>query len=287
MPFDTAILGDDFCPMNHKSIQPIGANALKVFDERGQEIEGWHHITRGDTGATIRLAPASYTVVQNEEAVGAIEDALKKSKLDLTDARFGCDYSHDGARMFAQWLLPAHTAYIRNGVEASLRVILLNSYDATTALQARIGSFNWACANQAVSGKEYSSFRFQHSGKIDLGPAIGKLTLAAEEHVETVKRLETWPAVHVTDQQARKLLSALPKATESLVDNLVHAWLKARDEDPLQGGPNLFCLWNVLTAWSSKEKDGENFVARNWERQTKVAQLVEGKLWAEVEAAGV
>lgn len=284
MPFDTAILGNDFMPMNHREIQPIAAKALKVFDEENHEIEGWHHIVRGDTGSTIRVAPATYTVVQNEYAVDMIEDALKKSKLDLTDARFGCDYSHDGARMFAQWILPAHTAHVRDNVEASLRVILLNSYDASTSLQARVGTFNWACANQAVSGKEFSSFKFQHSGKIDLTPAIGKLTLAAEEHVETVHRLERWPGVAISDKQARKILSAVPRITESMVDNLVHAWLKARDEDPLQGGPNLFCLWNVLTAWSSKEKDGENFVARNWDRQTKVAQLVESKLWQDVEA---
>ena len=262
------------------------AKALKVFDETGKEITGYHHVTRGDTGATIRVAPDSYTMVQNDYAVDMIEDALRKSKLNLSDARFGCDYSHDGARMFAQWLLPAHTAHIREGVEASLRVILLNSYDGSTSLHGRVGNYNWACANQAVSGKEYSSFRFRHSGAIDLEAAIGKLTLAAEEHVDMVHRLEKWPSVKVTDKQARMILSALPKATEALVDNLVHAWLKARDEDPVQGGANLFCLWNVLTAWSSKEKDGENFVARNWERQTKVAALVESKLWSSVEAEG-
>jgi hypothetical protein len=286
MPFDTAILGSDFVPMNHKAVQPISARALKIFDEDGKEIEGFHHIVRGDTGATLRVAPASYTVVQNEEAIDAIESALKKSKLDLTDARFGADYSDNGARMFAQWILPAHTAHIRDDVEASLRVILLNSYDSSCALQGRVGSFNWACANQAVSGKEYASFRLQHSGKIDLVPAIGKLTLAAEEHVVEVKRWEKWPAVAVSDILARKVISALPKASGMLVDNLVHAWLKARDEDPLQGGPNLFCLWNVLTAWSSKERDGENPATRNWERQNRVAELVESKLWAEVEAAG-
>jgi len=286
MPFDTAILGEDFTPMNHRTVQPIGAKALKIFNQNGEEIVGYHQIVRGDNAETIRVAPATYTLVQNEEAVDKIEEALKKSRLDLTDARFGCDYSQDGARMFAQWLLPAHTAFIRPGVEASLRVILLNSYDATTALQGRIGSFNWACANQAVSGKEFSSFRFTHKGEIDLGTAIGRLTLAAEEHVEAVQRLERWPAIPLSDQQARRIIASLPKATEALVDNLVHAWLKARDEDPLQGGPNLFCLWNVLTAWSSKERTGDNVAVRNWDRQTKVAALVESKLWQDIEATG-
>lgn len=288
MPFDTAILGDDFMPMNHKTIQPVAAEALEIFNAKGELIPGYHHIVRGDTGETIRVAPKSYTLVQNETAIGMIEDALTKSKLDLTDARFGCDYSSDGARMFAQWLLPAHTAKVRDGVEASLRVVLLNAYDGSTALQGRVGAFNWVCANQSVSGQEYASFRFQHRGEIDLAPAIGRLTTAAECHALEVRRWERWPAIPVSDQLARKLIGALPKVSETTVDQLVHAWLIARDEDPLQGGPNLWCLMNVLTNWATRGEGGRTLdkVSRSWERQTQVATLLEGKQWLEVETVG-
>ncbi len=287
MPFDATILGDDFMPMNHKTIQPIAASALKIFDADGKEISGWHHICRGDTGETIRVAPDSYTLVQNDYAVALIEDALNKSKLDTTDGRFGADYSADGARMFAQWILPAHTSKIKDGVEASLRVILFNAYDGSAALQGRVGSLNWACANQAFSGKEYASFKFQHKGKIDLEPAIARLAVAAEKHVVEAVRWERWPTIAVSDMLARKLLTALPKATESTVDSLIHAWLRARDEDPVQGGPNLWCLFNVLTRWATHDQGGRGERAqRNWDRQAQIAEVMEGKTWREVEAAG-
>lgn len=285
MPFDTTILGDDFMPMNHKTIQPIAAQALKVYTAGGDEIPGWHHICRGDTGETIRLAPDSYTLVQNDYAVAMIEDALMRSRLDTTDGRFGCDYSSDGARMFAQWILPAHTAKIKPGVEASLRVILFNAYDGSTALQGRVGSLNWACANQAQSGKEYASFRFQHKGKIDLGPAIERLTIAAEKHVIEAHRWEHWPTVAVSDQTARKVIGAVPKITETQADGLVHAWLRARDDDPVQGGPNLWCLFNVLTRWATHDGGRGDRAQRNWDRQGQIATLMEGKTWMEVEAA--
>lgn len=286
MPFDTAILGDDFMPMDHKTVQPIGARALKCFDEQGQEIVGYHHIVRGDTGATIRVAPDSYTVVQNDFAVATIEQALHQSNLNLSGARFGVDYSHDGARMFAQWLLPAHTQMVRQGVEATLRVILLNSYDGTAALHCRTGSFNWACANQAVSGKEFGSFKFIHSGEIDLEPAVRRLTAAAEDHVQQVRRWELWPSIRVSDRQARAVIAAMPQTLESQVDSLVHAWVKARDEDPVQGGDNLWCLYNVLTAWASKEGGGgPNRAFRNFERMKRVAVVTEGKLWTELATA--
>jgi hypothetical protein len=288
MPFDTAILGDDFMPMNHKTVQPLAASALKIFDATGKEIEGYHHITRGDTGATIRVAPDSYTLVQNDYAVALIEDALIKSRLDTTDARFAADYSSDGARMWAQWILPAHTSKVRQGVEASLRVIFINAYDGSTALHGRVGSFNWACANQAVSGKEYASFRFQHKGEIDLVPAIARLTIAAEQHAIEVTRWERWTGIKVTDKLALKLLATLPKASETTVDALVHAWVKAKDEDPVQGGDNLWCLANVLTNWATRGEGGRGADKglRNWERQNHVAALMETKAWQEVEAVG-
>ena len=286
MPFDTATLDGDFVPMDHRKVQPIAAKALKIFNEEGREIADYHHIVNGETGGTIRVCPDSYALVQNELAVGLIDQALKQSRLDLTDARFGVDYSHDGARMFAQWLFPAHTALVRPGVEATLRVVLLNSYDGSSALHCRTGAYNWVCANTSVSGNEFASFKFNHKGEINLAPAIAKMTLAAEEHVEQVKRWENWPLIKITDQTARAVICSVPKLSESQADGLVHAWLKARDEDELQGGDNLWCLYNVLTAWcGEKAVIGGNRAHRNWNRERDIADMVEGKLWQEIASA--
>lgn len=286
MPFDTATLGNDFVPMNHREVQPLPALVRRVFDEDGTLIEGFHHIVSGVSGKTIRVAPETYTIVQNDVAVNTIETALRNSRLDLTDARFGVDYSHDGARMFAQWVLPAHTALVRPGVEATLRLVLLNSYDGTSAVHCRTGAYNWVCANTSVSGKEFASFKFNHSGEIDLTPAVAKLTLAAEQHVEQVRRWEQWPSIEINDQTMRAVIATMPKATESQIDSLIHAYLRARDEDELQGGANLWCLFNVLTAWASRDNTGRdsNRAFRDWGRQKDVAAVVEGKLWQEIAA---
>ena len=108
-----------------------------------------------------------------------------------------------------------------------------------------------------------------------------------EQHVEEVHRWEHWPSVAVSDILARKLLTALPKASTAQVDALIHEWLRARDEDPLQGGPNLWCLSQVLTRWATHdEAKGENKAFRNWERHERIAELFESKLWQEIERAG-
>jgi uncharacterized protein DUF932 len=288
MPFDlmdTEKAG--FMPMNHRTIQPIPAEALKVFDARGEEIPGYHHIVRGDTGKTIRVCSDSYTLVQNDFAIATVEDALAKSTLDRADMQFGIDYSHDGARMFAQWLLPAHTEKVKSGVEATLRLIMLNAYDGSTAFSGRSGSYNWACANQAVAGKDFGSFRFIHTGEIDVEEAVKKLTLAAEDHVEQAKRWREWPEIAVTDEQACTALCALPGASDAQVDALVHAWLKARDDtDNVQSGANLWCLYNVLTAWATHDPSAPKQRAQKlFDRQRRVAQVIDGEVWKELAAA--
>jgi Domain of unknown function (DUF932) len=291
MPFDlieSEKLG--FMPMNHTRMQPIAAEARKVFDEKGEEVTGYHRIVRGDTGKTIRVCSDGYTVIQNSFAIETVETALAKSTLDCTDMRYGIDYSHDGARMFAQWMLPAHTAKVKQGVEATLRLILLNSYDGSTALHCRSGSFNWACANQSVSGKEFESFRFTHTGEIDLPAAVAKLTLAAEDHVEQAKRWELWPLIDITDEQACGVLCTLPHASDTQIDALVHAWLKARDDrDSVQSGSNLWALYNVLTAWATYDspegRGGRQRAQKQFDRQKRVAQVIDGKLWTELAEA--
>lgn len=292
MPFDliaTEKLG--FMPMNHERAQPIPAEARKIFDSHGEEIAGYHHIVRGDTGATIRVAPDSYPLVQNDFVVRTVEEALSKTSMDLTDMRFGIDYSHDGARMFAQWLLPAHTALVKQGVEATLRIIILNSYDGSTAFSGRSGSYNWACANQAVSGKDFGSFRFVHAGEIDVGEAIAKLTLAAEEHVEQTRRWESWPQIGVSDEQACAVLCTLPGASDAQIDGLVHAWLKARDDaENVQSGANLWCLMQVMTAWATHgigEERSKQRAQKSFDRQKRVATVLDGKLWQELAGEAV
>jgi hypothetical protein len=171
-------------------------------------------------------------------------------------------------------------------VEATLRTVLLNSYDGSSAIHGRTGAYNWVCANTSVSGTEFGSFRMAHKGKIDLEPAVARLTKAAEDHVQQVERWKRWPGIRISDATARAVIGSIPTASESMVDGLVHAWLKARDEDELQGGDNLWCLFNVLTAWaSSKEANAlamANRAFRNNDRELKIAKTIEGKLWKEL-----
>jgi hypothetical protein len=270
-----------FIPADHAAPKFFPVKARRLFDEAGHELPGYLRIVREDTGDTLHVATDSYKVVTNEEAFGAFEDALKASTLDLTDMRIGTDYAANGARCFRQYLLPAHRVEVKNGIEVALRLIMMNSYDGSLKFRGQCGAYNFVCANTSVSGTDYAQFSMRHSGGIDVKQAIAGLTKAAEEHLETTRRWRAWPRIPVSDQQALEVCKAMPLATPGLVDHLVHSWLRARDEGGPQSGANLWCLWNVLTAWATH---GDLHVRggtgqAKFDRERRVARLTESKPW--------
>lgn len=295
MPFDGAykdqMAQHGFIPANHQ--QPVFHNVevRKLYDEKGEELPGWQRVVNVDLGKTLHVATDAYRLVPNEVAYGAFEDALKRSRLDLTDMQIGTDMPALGARCFRQYVLPAHTVRVKPGVDVALRFIMLNSYDGTTSFRGMSGAYNFVCANTSIVGRDYARFALRHTGEPDVENAILGLVKAAEEHVEVSNKWSLWPQIRLTDQQAITAIKALPNSgggasPKSVVDHLVHAYVDARDSDGPQSGPNLWCLYNVLTAWSTHGQTEEALgMATQLDRERRIATLVDGKAWKVLEAA--
>lgn len=291
MPFDgpyaDLVAKHGFIPADHAAPKFFPVKARKLFDEMGTELPGWLRIVREDTGDTLHVATDKYQVVTNEEAFGAFEDALHSSTLDLTDMQIGTDYSNGGARCFRQYLLPAHRVEVKPGNEVALRLLMMNSYDGSMKFRGQCGAYSFVCANTSIVGKDYAQFSMRHSGKIDVPKAIAGLTQAAEEYLETARQWKLWPQITVTDEQAMAVCGDMPLATTTLTDLLVHAWLRAKTGSGPQTGPNLWTLYNTLTAWSSHTDDtlktGRGQV--RFDREKRVAALLEGKVWKALQEA--
>jgi hypothetical protein len=295
MPFDNLPYADlmqqhGFIPANHAQPAFYPVTARRLFDEKGEELEGWKRIVREDTNRTLHVATDSYQVVSNEDAFGAFEQALRDSALDLADMQIGTDYAAFGARCFRQYLLPAHRVEVKPGNAVALRIIMMNSYDGSLKFRGQAGAYSFVCANTSILGTDYGKFSFAHraGADIDVAGAARGLIAAAEGHVATAAQWKRWPAIAVTDETAIAVFQTLPSASKSLVDHLVHAWVRARNDDANpQGGANLWALYNVLTAWSSH---GESDVqggrgAIRFEREVKVAKVIEGEPWKALAAA--
>jgi hypothetical protein len=300
MPFDGTyqdmMAKHGFIPANHEQPKFFHVEARRLYDEKGVELDGWRRIYNADLDKTLHVATDRYELVTNEDAYGAFEDGLKKSSLDLTDMQLGTDFSAFGARCFRQYVLPAHMVRVKPGVDVALRFIMLNSYDGSTRFKGMSGAYNFVCANTSIMGKDYASFSFVHRGAIDLETAVAGLVKAAEEHVQGGERWSLWPRIAISDQQAISACKALPgtlggghgATPKSTIDHLVHAYLTARDTDGVQGGPNLWTLYNVFTAWSTHGEvlnvEGGLGQAK-FDRERRVAALLDTKAWKALEAA--
>lgn len=288
MPFDLPYADlmekHGFISADHAAPRFFPVEARKLYDEKGHEVDGYRRIVNADTNKTLNVTSVGYSLITNERLFSELEDKLRESKLDLTDMRIGTEFARDGARVFRQYMLPAHRVTVKPGVDVALRILALNSYDGSSRCTGRAGAYNFVCANTSIFGTDIAGFKLRHSGDLDLSGAVAGLVKAAEDHVAEASKWRVWPDIRITDVAARALIQTMPGISRVVVDYLVHRYLVARDTDELQGGPNLWTLYNVLTAWSTHgevdEKRKGNFGAQvRSDREEVVRKTVTGAHW--------
>lgn len=287
-PYAEQVKRFGFIPANHREPTFERVVLRKVFDEAGTEIPGYLSVFNETKNKTLAVHSDGYQLIPNEVISTAFLDAINESGLDTTDMMVATDYSHEGRRFFEQYLLPAHQVRVKPGVDVALRLVNFNTYDGSGAARGVAGALNFVCANTSIAGNEAARFAFRHSGeKPDIKAAAKAMVSAAEAFVEECRGWADWPHIPVSDQQALRLFKALPGATESSVEHLTKKWVEARDLDPVQGGANLWCLYNVLTAWAThtEASRGKNGVALRFQREGTVQKALATKEWKTLVAA--
>jgi hypothetical protein len=278
-PYGDVMARYGFIPADHQAARFERVVARKIFDETGEELPGYLRIYNEDRAKTLHVTTDGYQLITNEEAFTAFDEAIGRSELDTAGMVVGTDYSHEGARIFRQYLFPNHMVPVKPGVDVALRIVMLNSYDGTTAFRGTAGAFNFVCANTSIFGHEVSGFRMRHSGKADVSEGAKRLVDAAEAFVRETEAWKVWPSIPVSDTQAVGVFKAMPGTSESTVEHLTLAWVTARDHDPIQGGANLWALYNVLTAWATHTASRSNAAAARYSREGAVRRTLETKPW--------
>jgi hypothetical protein len=283
MPYADVMARHGFIPANHAEARFERVTARKLYDEAGEELPGWLRIYNEDRKKTLHVATDAYQLITNEEAFTAFEDAIGQSELRSGNMQIGTDYSHEGGRIFRQYLFPDHLVPVKPGVDVALRIVMFNSYDGTMGFRGQAGAFNFVCANTSILGHEVAGFKMRHAGKADVSEGARRLVDAAEAFVRETDAWKVWPSIPVSDQQAVEVFKAMPGASDSTVEHLTLAWVTARDRDPHQGGANLWCLYNVLTAWATHtETSGRgkaNAAAARYGREGAVRKALDTKPW--------
>lgn len=268
-----------FVPANHAEPKFFPIVEDKVFDQHGKAVPGYKRVARGDTGDTMAVMSADYKVITYERQFRAFDEALRLSPLDLSEMRIATDLTHDGARVFRQYVLPAYTIETSPGRELAMRFIMFGSYDGSTAFKGRVGAYDFVCANTSVIGKDLMKISVKHIGDTEskIDNAADALVRAASGYIKQKERIQRWQHIDVDPSMVKKLLKdELPQATEPLVDKLVADYVVA-------GELTLLGLWNVLTHWSTHHKTKAQRMQTVADREKRVTDLVEGRGWDWVE----
>lgn len=266
-----------FVPANHTApaFFPV---ALVPMSAAGRMIEGWRALVRADTGALLHCWQDGYKLVPHAAATAAFDAALRAGGLDTTGMLVATDLTHDGRRLFRQYVLPAHSVEVRPGDATALRIVGFNSYDGSLAVSWRGGGYRFVCANTTVIGRDVATAKARHSAGLDMEALARGMVAACALYVAETARWIRWAAVPVDTDRAVRVLRALPGASDALVGQLTTAWVGGREDD------TLWALFNTLTHWATHDATrGGNRMATVHARQERVARLIDSKPWTALE----
>lgn len=272
-----------------------------IVTPEGHVIPGKKAICRADDGAPLSVVGSGYKTVANEEVFTSFTALLEKSKLDLEGAQVITEFSHDGARTFAQLILPSHTLKVGSGDETALRLIARNSYDGSSAFTVQAGGYRFVCSNGQIVGDSISYFRGKHVSSLDVKAAaqsisnvLGSFNRSQEWYSSLrSKKVNDKPAyaclAHAS-RNAEALQQGIPKSEEDmprLMKTLFESWRTHR----AQLGHNAWALYNTLTHFSTHHgtdrEDGErhaNSAAAKFRREDRVRETLSSKVWQKAAA---
>lgn len=284
-----------FVPLNHAEPNYFDVGMTNIFDDKGNRIPGHMAVKRMDTYDTLAVHSDAYRPVLDKDVFEAFEVGLANN-FDTTGMGVMYDRTHNGARMFVQYVLPKYTIDI-NGAQVSLRFLMWNSHDGSRATSGRAGHFNWVCANEAVTGKTVDAFEIKHIGKRGVGtegaleasrakvlPKIAGLIASAKEASEELRRMQSWAHIKLADSMVDAALKAFPGATDTLHNMLLADYTRAKSQTGPNGGDTAWSLYNVLTAWAThtKGKSDKNSTNAKVERQERVAKFMATREWKDL-----
>jgi len=229
-------------------------------------------IYRTDTGSELGVHGHGYQPVPPKTMIDSTRAILERSNLNTDGIKETIRTSHDGARCFVQYTLPAHTYDTPDGDEASLGLLATSSFDGTWPYLISAAAIQSACTNlQVFVSGEVAVFKAKHTKNLDIEGGARVITKALDifenekelwnEYINTeytdkrafthiVKALNAKSATSYMAQWSGstpfEVISALPRPNRNL-EYIFDAWLRYKR----RLGSNKWALYNAYTDWST------------------------------------
>lgn len=253
-------------------------------------------LVRDDNNESVGIVGQNYEVAQHPDAFRTVERIISNSDLDTTGISRDIQVSHDGARAYAVYTLPAHSAG-QGKEETALQISTRNSFDGSWCFHVEVGAVRMICLNGQVFLDSFAMFKARHTAGLNMEHAARKLSKAIDVYQNESERWIRWQNTSVTDNQAFKTFADVAgckfitpvKAMTSTVDSLLlepevyrnrtlmNLWTKYTNDERKALGSTAWAIYNTMTHWAThadatKSTAQKNIAAIQVARQDKVRQ---------------
>ena len=134
-----------------------------------------------DNGETLGIVSENYEVVQYNDIVEQVEEALTMSGINLTDANFYTNVYSDGAQLELRARFPAHEQSIDDKNDTVIPEFgFRTSHNRTWANNGMMGLWRSMCFNTLVNGNKLAYMYGRHTKNFHVPSFAAKVRGAAE-----------------------------------------------------------------------------------------------------------
>jgi hypothetical protein len=226
-------------------------------------------IYRTDTGQELGVHGHGYQAVAPSHMIDTTRAIIERSDLNTRDIEERIRTSHDGARCFVQYTLPAHTYETPDGDTASLSLLATSSIDGTFPFMISAAAIQSACTNlQVFIGGEVAVYKAKHTKSLNVEHGANLIVKALDVFNNERELWDKMQGEYVSSGQAfNEICEAVgtPKLIEDAKDltpsavvdinrnkakNLAYIW-DAFHKYKVRLGQNRWALYNAFTDWST------------------------------------
>lgn len=226
-------------------------------------------IYRTDTGQELGVHGHGYQAVAPKKMIDSTRSIIERSDLNTRDIEEVIRTSHDGARCFVQYNLPAHTYETPDGDTASLSLLATSSIDGTFPFMISAAAIQSACTNlQVFIGGEVAVYKAKHTKSLNVEHGANLIVKALDVFSNERDLWSYMQSEYVSSDQAFKEIChavGSPKLIEesqhhspsAVVDrnrgtgkNVAYIW-DAFHRYKVRLGQNRWALYNAFTDWST------------------------------------
>jgi len=272
-------------------------------------------IRRVDNKQPLGIVSDKYEVVQYMDIVDGVEQAISKSGMDLTDAKFATNVYDDGAKIELTAKFPAHQVAVGISKGKADDVIpefkFRTSQNRTWANNGMMGLWRSACYNTLVSGDKLAYVYGRHTKNFNIDSFATKIQNAGEFiSGNGLTEMREWYGTRVSRDQAvnlftKTLAKRMDNVTKKEVGNkvMLSNLMKIFDEESrhLHGKGNyerygsltegtMWTAYQAATSWSthvaSYNGSGKRLQAKAYNarpmREDRVRKMLGSDTWKEL-----